>query len=130
MSRALVVTGDPTAAILGLLPAIIARVPDLAGFTVGATIPPGVTPERFIRVDSVGELEYEATGLTEADLRVQVWAAGDEFRQSVARQLMAHLRASARAQTVSGPVNLPDPVNSTTLLTQFTVSLLVKGTQA
>lgn len=130
MSRTLVITGDPTAAILGLLPGIIARVPDLTGFTVGTEIPPGVTPERFIRVGLVGELEYEATGIVEADLRIQIWVTGDEFRQSVARQLMAHLRASARTRTVSGPVNLPDPVNPTTLLTQFTVSLLVKGTQA
>lgn len=130
MSRRLVITGDPVAAVLSILPSVMARIPGLEDFTVGASIEPGATPDRFIRVTSLGELEYGATGLIEADIRIQIWAQGDELRQSLARQLMAHLRASARAQVVTGPVNLPDPVDPTTLLTQFTVSLLVKGTQA
>lgn len=130
MSRGLVVTGDPVAVMMSALPRIIARVPDLSGFEFGTQIPAGVTPKRFIRIDPVGEVEYEATGLTEADVRIQVWASGSEFRQSVARQLMAHLRAVMRAQVVTGPVNLPDPTNPTTQLTQFVVSLLVKGTNA
>jgi len=129
VSRRFVVTGDPIAVVTQALPGIIARVPDLAGFEFGTQIPAGVTPKRFIRVGLVGEVEYEATGLTEADIRVQVWAEGDELRQSVSRQLMAHLRARLRAQVVTGPVNLPDPVDTATLLTQFVVSILVKGSQ-
>lgn len=128
-SRRLVVTTDPVGWVLDQLPAILDRVPDLQGFRVGHTIDPDVTPDRHIGVSLLGETEYHTTGLIEADIRLQIWAPGDQFRQSAARQLMAHMRASMRAQVVTGPVDLPDPVDQSIMLTQIVVSVLTKGTQ-
>lgn len=124
MSRTLVITSDPVAWVLARLPDLIDRVPDLVGFHAGHSIEPGVTPDRFIRVSLLGETEFEATGLIEADIRLQIWASGDQRRQSVARQLLAHMRASMRAQVVAWPLDLPDPTDPTILLTQIVVSVL------
>lgn len=130
MRRPLVVTGDPTQLVLDYLDRLTGQVPDLTGFTVDTMIPAGVTPREFIRVRVLGQTEIARGGLTEADVQVQVWAAGDQRRRSIAHQLLAHLRAGLRTTTITGPVDLPDRVDETVQLTQIVVGLTVKGTQS
>lgn len=128
--RPLVVPANPIPVVLAFLDELIERVPDLEGFTAGTHIEPDVTPSRFVRVRVLGDVEVARGGLTEVDVQLQVWAQGDQFRYSIATQLLAHLRAGLRAYTVTGPVDLPDPVDNTILLTQIVVGVTLRSNQA
>lgn len=107
---------------------LVARVPDLAGFTVGGTqLKAGVTPAKHIRVMVVGSGDYHRVG-DRVSLRFQIWREGPEkLRNSAANQVLAHTRASLIGRKEAGPVTLPDPADNTKHLTQFEVSVLMIG---
>ena len=123
----LVIHGDPLPAVLKTMGALTARIPALSGFSVDTELVPNETPNDFIRIDRIGETPIGNAGFTDVELRIQIWADGAQLRSSLTHQIAAHLRAELRTQLVSGPVDMPDPVDETRQLTQFTMSIITKG---
>lgn len=125
----IVVSLDPIAYVENLTRKAIGSTSSLSGFRHGTKIPAAAKPRRYIRYDLVGGGDEQRVG-DRVEVRFQVYAsdAPERERLECARILLAHLRAAAARKT-SGPISLPDPADPMQSITQFTVSLLLIGTQ-
>ncbi|MEV1331125.1 hypothetical protein AB0J20_16285 [Micromonospora costi] len=124
--------------------------PYAAGVTVGTTFPPGQTPGRYVRLRRLGGVELHQVA-DNPRLQAQVWystgSPGDEMdRQALAQLVWALLRGIQgqdvtvlgwprpvtcyRVATFAGPTPVPDPADSSRLITQLTVEVGMRGRPA
>ena len=130
MASPLVTPQDPLTVVGPLLDDLLVRLPQYEGFEWGDDVPDQTTPTRFIRVDEVGRMDLDRALVTEHEVRFQVWFDGTpQQRVSLANQLLAQLRAKLRARRQSGPITITDPANDLVSLSQFVVSIPLRGIQ-
>lgn len=108
------------------------EIPALAGWSVGTTIKPGVTPLNAIRVRTVGGVEEQRVA-DRPRLDIRLWGDGSYMTEGGvkrnARALLARIRRDFRCTVALDPIALPDPADQTKTHVLFTVELLTRGTQ-
>lgn len=107
----------------------VASVSNLSGFKHGTKLEAGTTPTKYIRYDLVGGSGEDRVG-DRVTIRFQVWLDGPEKERNRAANILIAQLLAVRGRKTSGPVSLPDPADPMRSLTQFTVQLLLIGTQS
>lgn len=124
--------------------------PYAAGVTVGTKVPPAVSPGKYVRLRRLGGVELHVVA-DSPRLQAQVWystgAVTDEKNRNDLVQLVwALLRGISgqdvtvagwprpvtcyRVATFAGPTPVPDPADSSRVISQLTVEVGMRGRPA
>ena len=125
-SELLVVPTDPETEVLAFLDSLRASGGPLERWGLGTRTPENETPDRFVQVQQI-DGDNPNPLLFRHTLQVRVWEASERTAKRYANLVLAYVRRSLGARTVSQPVRLPDPVDNSRSFFQCSFLLPTMG---